>query len=69
MSRMRVASINKWGDGGIQVNYELAVPEEGISMTHTEMAQPVSKVEFDRLMNLKLYEQFDIDGVKVVKTP
>ena len=66
MARMRVVSLSRWGDGGIQVNFELVPPAEGISVNHTEMAMPENTAEFSRLMNIKLYDEFDIDAEKVL---
>ncbi len=66
MARMRVVSMNKWGDGGIQVNFELVSPGEGMAVNHTEMAIPDNFKEFSRLMDMRMYEEFDIDSMKVV---
>lgn len=63
---MKVISISRWGDGGVQLNYEMTKPEEGLGITHTEMALPSNKTEFDRLMAVRLYTEFDITGVKTV---
>ena len=66
MSRMRVITLSRWGDAGIQVNFELSEPQEGVGTNHTEMAMPKSSAEFSRLMAMKLYDEFDIDGEKVI---
>jgi hypothetical protein len=63
---MMVVSINRWGNGGIQVNFELVSPGEGMAVNHTEMAIPDNLVEFNRLMDMRLYEEYDIDSEKVV---
>ena len=68
MARMRVISLSRWGDGGIQVNFELSEPLDGSGTNHTEMAMPKSSAEFSRLMAMKLYDEFDIDA-KQVTTP
>ncbi len=65
MARMRVVSMNRWGDGGIQVNFELVPPGEGVAVNHTEIATPDRTMEFSRLMDMKLYDEFDIDTKKV----
>ena len=64
MARMRVVSLTRWGEFGIQVNFELMPPIEGRSISHTEMALP-ENVEFNRLLNMKMYEEYDVDGRKV----
>jgi hypothetical protein len=63
---MMVVSINRWGTGGIQVNFELVLPGEGMAVNHTEMAIPDNLTEFNRLMDMRLYEKYDIDSEKVV---
>ena len=65
MARMRVASINKWGEGGIQVNFELIPLGEGMAVSYTKMATPDNAGEFSRLMNTKLYDEFDVEAEKV----
>ena len=69
MARMKVISLSRWGDGGIQVNFELSKPQEGSGTSHTEMAMPTSSAEFSRLMAMKLYDEFDIEGEKVTASP
>ena len=67
MARMRAISVNMWGDGGIQVGFQLIPkPERGYEVTHTEMALPDNATEFDRLVAVNLYDEFDIDAEKVV---
>ncbi len=68
MARMKIISLSRWGDGGIQVSFELVNAVEGESTNHTEMAMPVSSAEFSRLMAMKLYDEFDIDGKKIIST-
>ena len=68
MARMRVNSINRWGEFGIQVSFELLPPTEAMAVSHTEMANPENSSEFSRLMGMKLYEEYDIDGKKVVES-
>ena len=69
MARMKAISISRWSTDGIQINYEPATPTDGKSTVYTEMALPTNKIEFDRLMAVRLYAQFDIDPEKVVITP
>ena len=66
MARMRVISIGQWGDGGIQVNCQMVpVPSGGrYEVNHTEMSMPDNAVEFDRLMAIRMYEKYDIEGTK-----
>ena len=66
MARMRVVSLNRWGDGGIQVSFEMVSPVPEAATNHTEMAMPENKSEFSRLMAIKLYDEYDIDGKKVI---
>ena len=66
MARMRVVSMNRWGDGGIQVNFELVPPGEGMAVSHVEMATPDNFKEFSRLMDMRMYEEYDVDSEKVV---
>jgi hypothetical protein len=65
MARMRVTSINRWGNDGIQVNFELVPPADGIQVTYTKMALPTNAEEFDHLMNIRLYDEFDVEAEKV----
>ena len=66
MARMRVVSMNMWGDGGIQVGFQLLPqPERAYEVTHTEMAIPDNPTEFSRLMSVNLYDEFDVDAEKV----
>ena len=68
MARMRVISINRWGSGGIQVNFELVPsepPTNDAQVTYTRMALPTDVEEFNRLMNTKLYEEYDVEAEKV----
>ena len=67
MARMRVISMGQWGEGGIQVNYQM-VPGTGggrYEVNHTEMALPDSATEFARLMAIRMYDEYDIEGTKV----
>ena len=66
MARMRVVSMNKWGEGGIQVNFELIPLGEGMAVNHVEMAIPDNFKEFSRLMDMRMYEEYDVDSEKVV---
>ena len=66
MARMRVVSISRWGEGGVQINFDLVEVTEGVSMTHTEMAMPSNSSEFNRLMSMRLYDEFNIDAEKAV---
>ena len=66
MARMRVISLSRWGEGGIQVNFELTKVSEGSATNHTEMAMPSNSTEFNRLMTMKLYDEFDIDAQKAI---
>ena len=66
MARMRVVSLNMWGDGGIQVGFQLfPQPERAYEVNHTEMATPDNATEFTRLMSVNLYDEFDIEGTPV----
>lgn len=68
MARMRVISINRWGNDGIQVNFELVPldpPVDGIQVTYTKMTLPTNAEEFEHLMNMKMYEEYDVDSEKV----
>lgn len=67
MARMRVISIGQWGENGIQVNFQMIpVPSGGrYEVTHTEMALPDSTTEFARLMAIRMYDEYDIEGTKV----
>ena len=69
MTRMQAISISRWGTDGIQINYEPVTPTDGKSTVYTEMALPTNVSEFDRLIVVRLYEQFDIDPETVVITP
>ena len=69
MARMRVISINRWGNDGIQVNFELVPlvpPVDGVQVTYTKMALPTNAEEFSRLMDMRMYEEYDVDSEKVV---
>ena len=66
MARMRVVSLSRWGEGGIQVNFDLVEVSEGSATNHTEMAMPSNSAEFSRLVTMKLYDEFDIDAKKVI---
>ena len=66
MARMRVVSMQRWGDGGIQVQFELVPPGEGVAVNHVEMAIPDNFKEFSRLMDMRMYEEYDVDSEKVV---
>ena len=67
MARMRVVSLNRWGEFRVQVGFELIPIDPKLAVTHTEMALPEKKTEFDRLMAMKLYDEYDIDGIKVTQ--
>ncbi len=70
MARMRVVSLTRWGEFGIQVNFELMPPIEGRAISHTEMALPESSsVEYNRLRDMKMYEEYDVEGEKVIPVP
>ena len=71
MARMRVISMGQWGDGGIQVNYQMVpVPSGGrYEVNYTEMAMPDNATEFARLMDNRMYEQYDVEGTKVTPAP
>lgn len=69
MARMRVVSLSRWGEGGIQVNFDLVEVTEGSATNHTEMAMPSNSSEFNRLTSMKLYDEFDIDAEKVTPAP
>ena len=60
MARMKAVTIQRWGDDGIQVNFELVQPVEGAATNHTEMAAPSNAAEFSRLRAIKLYDEIDI---------
>ncbi|KKL07139.1 hypothetical protein LCGC14_2231790 [marine sediment metagenome] len=61
MARMRVIAVNMWGEGGVQVNYQLVpLKERAYEVTFTEMAMPENAEEFARLMAIRLYEEFDV---------
>lgn len=68
MARMRATIIQRWGDDGIQINFELVQPAEGAATNHTEMANPKNPVEFKRLLAVKLFDEIDIIDEKVVAT-
>ena len=65
MAKMRVVSLSRWGEGGIQASFELVEMSEGSATNHTEMAMPSNSSEFNRLMIMKLYDEFEIDAEKV----
>ena len=67
MARMRVISMGQWGEGGIQVNFQMIpVPDGGrYEVSHTEMALPDNTKEFERLMDVRMYDLYDIEGTKV----
>lgn len=65
MARMSVTSINRWGADGIQINFELVLPVDGIQVNYTKMALPTNAEEFNRLMNTKLYDEFDVEAERV----
>ena len=67
MARMRVISIGQWGEGGIQVNFQMIPTPSGgrYEVSHTEMALPDNAREFARLMSVNLYDEFDVDAEKV----
>ena len=69
MARMRVVSLSRWGEGGIQINFELVEVTEGAATNHTEMAMPSNSSEFNRLMTMKLYDEFNIDAEKAIPAP
>lgn len=65
MARMRVVSISRWGEGGVQINFDLVEITADAGTNHTEMAMPSNSSEFNRLMIMKLYDEFEIDAEKV----
>ena len=67
MARMRVISMGQWGESGIQVNFQMIpVPDGGrYEVSHTEMALPDNEREFARLMAIRMYDEFDIEGTQV----
>ena len=65
---MRVVGIGRWGQDGLQVNFEEVGATPGASVSHTEMADPTNKSEYDRLLAIKMYEVYDITK-KLEATP
>ena len=65
MARMRVVSLNRWGEEGIQVSFELNPPILGRAVSYTIMASPESAADYNRLLNMKLYEEYDVDEEKI----
>lgn len=65
MARMRVVSINKWGEKGIQVNFETIPPAHSTQVNYTKMSTPDNAEEFKHLMDIRLYDEFDVEAEKV----
>ncbi len=69
MAKMKAIAIQRWGDDGIQIDFDLVQPVEGAATSHTEMADPSNAAEFSRLLAIKLYDEIDISHTNAEATP